>query len=73
MSYLSYLNAPQCPKCGGIYFQLNNITIEGTTFSFKAIQCKGCKAVISVIPSTYIPETLKEIKAKLDAIERKIK
>ena len=73
MSYSFYLNALQCPKCGRTAFQVNDITIGDTSFLFKAIQCKNCKAVISIIPATYIPETLKEIKEKLNAIEKKIK
>ena len=66
-----------CPKCANSTFQLADIDIEGSIYSFTSVQCKHCGFPSGVINYENIPATVikkgNEILTKLSQIERKLK
>lgn len=64
------------PNCASTQFTTESINIDNSTYSYTAILCKSCRAIIGVVESRYVPVTIDyakdDIIAKLNRIEKKL-
>ena len=65
-----------CPKCGSTKFQLSDIDIDNSIYSFVSVQCKSCGHSIGITTMENSPATIvkygKEILDKLEMLEKEI-
>lgn len=65
-----------CPKCGSTKFQLSDIDIDNSIYSFVSIRCKVCGHSIGITTMENPPATIvkygKEILDKLEMLEKEI-
>jgi predicted nucleic-acid-binding Zn-ribbon protein len=65
-----------CPKCGSTKFQLSDINLDNSIYSFVSVQCKSCGLSLGITTIENSPATIvkygKEILDKLEMLEKEI-
>ena len=65
-----------CPKCGSTKFQLSDIDIDNSIYSFVSVQCKSCGHSLGITTIENSLATIvkygKEILDKLEMLEKEI-
>lgn len=54
-----------CARCGQAGFELAEVIFPNSKFSYAAVQCLGCGAVVSVVEQGQIADALQKITVQL--------
>ena len=40
------MTTPTCPKCGGVYFSIQELRVQGANYRHNAIVCQSCGCIV---------------------------